>query len=230
MSTGPDPSTDKGNADKTVSFDVMSLVEEIRPDDEGLFARNVDGQLIRVEKATAAELDEDVTLTIDGRKVTVKKAVPTRDSQGNIQRDDDGSPVPRATTIFDATSEAFVLKPGDPHPIPALCHKEHLPPVGVCRVCVVEAAEMTRRGLRKKLVPSCVQRVTDGMVVNTINSQADPEAAARVKASSQTVVELLLADHLPDSQRARAGQRTGCDRPAHGDHRVAVSATHSRAW
>lgn len=188
-----------------IDFDVTELIDDVRPDEEGLFARNVDGQLIRVEQATAEELDEDVTLTIDGRQVTVKRAVPTRDSQGNIQRDDAGAPVPRPTTIYDATSEAFVRRPGDPHPIPALCHKEHLPPVGVCRVCVVEAAEMTRRGLRKKLVPSCVQRVTDGMVVHTINSQADPEAAARVQAASQTVVELLLADHLPDSQRQAPG-------------------------
>lgn len=192
---------DAGNVD----FDVLDLVDEVRPDEEGLFARDVDGQLIRVEKATASELDEDVTLTIDGREVTVKKAVPTRDAQGNVIRGDDGAPVPRSTTIYDATSLAFVRKPGDPHPIPALCHKEHLPPVGVCRICVVEAAEETRRGLRKKLVPSCVQRVTDGMVVNTINSEADPEAAARVQAASQTVVELLVADHLPVTERQAPG-------------------------
>ena len=200
MSTGSDPNT------SGVNFDVIDLVEDVRPDDEGLFARDVDGQLIRVEQATASELDEDVRLTIDGRDVVVKKAVPTRDSQGNVIRGDDGAPVPRPTTIYDATSEAFVLKPGDAHPIPALCHKEHLPPVGVCRVCVVEAAEETRRGLRKKLVPSCVQRVTDGMIVNTVNSEADPEAAKRVKAASQTVVELLMADHLPDPRNPDSEQ------------------------
>jgi len=208
MSNAPDsangPNAQSGSADD-VSFDVINLVEDVRPDEEGLFARDVDGQLIRVEKATASELDEDVTLTIDGREVIVKRAVPTRDSQGNVIRDDDGAPIPRPTTIFDAASQAFVQKPGDPHPIPALCHKEHLPPVGVCRVCVVEAAEMTRRGMRKKLVPSCVQRVTDGMVVNTINSEADSEAASRVRAASQTVVELLVADHLPDSERDAVG-------------------------
>ena len=200
MSTGSESNT------TGVNFDVIDLVEDVRPDDEGLFARDVDGQLIRVEQATASELDEDVRLTIDGRDVVVKKAVPTRDSQGNVIRGDDGAPVPRPTTIYDATSEAFVLKPGDVHPIPALCHKEHLPPVGVCRVCVVEAAEETRRGLRKKLVPSCVQRVTDGMIVNTVNSEADPEAAKRVKAASQTVVELLMADHLPDPRNPDAPQ------------------------
>lgn len=188
----------------TVNFDI-DLTEEVRPDDEGLFARDVDGQLIRVERATAAELDKDVTLTIDGREVTVKKAVAECDSQGNIKRDSDGTPVPRPTTIYDATSQAFVLKPGDAHPIPALCHREHLPPVGVCRVCVVEAAEMSRGVLRKKLVPSCKQAVSDGMIVNTINSGSDPDAAKRVQAASRTVVELMLADHLPQAQRDAPG-------------------------
>lgn len=186
------------------NFDVLEQVGQPF-DDEGLFARSVDGQLIRVEKATVSELDEDVTLTIDGRELTVKKAVPQCDSQGNIIRDRDGAPVPRPTTIYDAASEAFVRQPGDVHPIPTLCHKEHLPPVGVCRVCLVEAAEVTRRGMRKKLVPSCVQRVTGGMVVHTINSDGDAEAAARVKAASTTIVELLAADHLPSEQHAAPG-------------------------
>jgi len=180
---------------------LIEIAEEAKPfDDEGLFARNVDGQLIRVEKATATELDTDVTLYIDGREVTVKKAVATRDSQGNVIRDANGFPVPRLTTVYDAASIAFVENPGDAHPIPTLCHKEHLPPVGVCRVCVVEAVEETRRGPRRKLVPSCVQTITEGMVVHTVNSDADPEAAQRVRAASGTVVELLVADHLPNTQ------------------------------
>ena len=51
----------------------------------------------------------DVTLTIDGRKVTV----------------------PRGTTIFDAARLNGI-------PIPTLCHQQHQTPVGVCRVCTVE--------------------------------------------------------------------------------------------
>ena len=38
------------------------------------------------------------------------------------------------------------------------------------------------------------------MVVHTVNSDADPEAAQRVRAASGTVVELLVADHLPNAQ------------------------------
>ena len=173
---------------------------DVRVDEEGLFARDVHGQLIRIERATAEQLAEDITLSIDGREVTVKRAVPECDSQGNIKRDPDGSPIPRPTTIYDAASQAFVRKPGDLHPIPALCHREHLPPVGVCRVCVVEAAEMSRGKVRKKLVPSCKQSVSDGMIVHTINSPSDPDAAERVKAASRTIVELLLADHRGDDQ------------------------------
>lgn len=166
-------------------------------EDEGLFARDIDGRLIRVEKATGQDLDEQITLTIDGREITVNKAVPTRDSQGNILRGSDGQPIPRYTTIYDAASLAFVHAPGDQHPIPTLCHKEHVPPVGVCRVCVVEAAEVTRRGMRRRLVPACVQLVSEGMEVHTVDSPADPNAAARVAASASIVTELLAGDHLP---------------------------------
>jgi len=166
-------------------------------DEEGLFARDVDGRLMRVRRSTAADFDTDIRLTIDGREIVVKKAVPLRDSQGSIQRDSEGNAIPRATTIYDAATEAFVQRAGDAHPIPTLCHREHLPPVGACRVCMVEAVEQTRRGVRSKLVPSCVQLVTDGMAVHTINSTADPAAAQRVKRACSLLTELLVADHLP---------------------------------
>jgi len=193
-------SRSESTTDSRVAFDIADLADDVL-EEEGLFARDIDGQLIRVEKATADELDQDVTLTINGREITVKKAVPTRDRQGNIINDRDGFPVPRLTSIYDAASAEFVRKPGDQHPIPTLCHREHLPPIGVCRVCLVEATEMTPRGPRRKLVPSCVQRVSPGMTVHTIGSQADPAAGERVQAASGMLVELLMADHLPDSQQ-----------------------------
>ncbi len=187
--------------DDAINFDIDYSV---LPEDEGLFARDVDGQLIRVEKATADELEKTVTLVIDGVQVVVNQAVPECDSQGNIKQDADGKPIPRPTTIYDAAYKAFVTKPGEQHPIPALCHREHLPPVGVCRVCVVELVEESRGAIRKKLVPSCKQAVKDGMVVHTINS-SDEAAAGRVKNASRTVVELLIADHGPDQATVTPG-------------------------
>ncbi len=155
------------------------------------------GQLIRVEKATADDFDVRVSLKIDGHDVIVPKAVPLTDSQGNIIRDRQGHPTPRFTTIIDAARREFVLVPGDQNPIPTLCHQEHLPPVGVCRVCVVEATENSKYGRRTELVPACVQRVSDGMEVHTLESRADPVAAGRVAAAAGILVDLLCTDHLP---------------------------------
>ena len=62
-------------------------------EEEGLFARDFGGQLVRVVATTEADYQEDVTLTVDGEEVTVKKAVPTTDSQGNFIKDDKGHEV-----------------------------------------------------------------------------------------------------------------------------------------
>lgn len=178
-------------------FSALLTSGMVPPENEGMFGRDVNGRLIRVEKATANDFDEEIHLKIDGWDITAKKAIPTRDSQGNIIRGKDGQPVPRFTTIYDAASMAFVRAPGDQHPIPTLCHQEHLPPVGVCRVCLVEAVETSSRGTRRKLVPSCMQHISEGMEVHTIKSLEDTAAAARVKTASGVITELLITDHLP---------------------------------
>src|SRR6516165_1275764 len=76
-------------------------------EEEGLFARDYEGRLIRMDRATANDLDRDVTLTIDGQKVTVKKAVPATDDVGRLRKDEKGHVVPRATTIYDAATRLF---------------------------------------------------------------------------------------------------------------------------
>src|SRR4051794_33841146 len=74
----------------------------LNDDEEGLFARDIDGRLVWMDKVTAEDFDRDVTLSIDGRTITVKKAVPATDSQGKFLLDDQGRSIPRATTIYDA--------------------------------------------------------------------------------------------------------------------------------
>jgi ferredoxin len=198
--------TDNSPAENSVSDELPSTI--VLAEEEGLFSRDVEGRLIRAEKATLADLEKEIRLTIDDRQVTVKKAVPEQDSQGRIIRDEQDQPKPRATTIYDAASHAFIKQPCDPHPIPTLCHKEHLPPVGVCRVCLVEAVERSAHGTRRKLVPACKQAVSEGMEVHTDQSPNDPDAAARVRAATRVVVELLATDHLPqrDGQFVLGGQ------------------------
>lgn len=68
--------------------------------------------------------------------------------------------------------------------IPTLCYVEGFPPVGACRLCVVEV-----EGSRN-LVGSCHTPVTPGMVVQT--------HSPKVMATRKVLVELMLASH-PDS-------------------------------
>ncbi len=172
--------------------------DDISPgEEEGLFARGVDGQLLRMDKVTAEDLSKDITIKIDGREVTVKKAVPATDAQGHIRRDHEGRPIPRPTTIHDAAAKLFVKQPGDRNPIPILCHQEHLDPVGVCRLCVVEIHKFKRGKVdrERKLLPACQHRVEETMEIHTIESPVD-DARNRVQSAVSVLAELLKADHL----------------------------------
>ena len=68
--------------------------------------------------------------------------------------------------------------------IPTLCYLEDLPPVGACRLCVVEV-----EGSRT-LVGSCHTPITEGMVIHT--------HSPKVLAARRLLVELMLASH-PDN-------------------------------
>ncbi len=170
----------------------------ILPEEDGLFARDINGQLVRMDKVTASDFDKQITIKIDGREVTVPKAVPLTDAQGKILRDAEGRPIPRATTIYDAATKAYADDPAG-NPIPILCHQEHMDPVGVCRVCCVEIAKVKRGAMQRerKLLPACHHRVEETMEVQTIRSP-DLAARRRVDANVRTLVNLLAADHLPN--------------------------------
>src|SRR5882672_6469287 len=79
--------------------------DEFQPswEEEGLFARDVNGQLVRVVDASERDYFQEVTVTIDGQPIRVPRAVPTTDAQGNIvYLDAAGRTKPRRTTIYDA--------------------------------------------------------------------------------------------------------------------------------
>src|SRR6266404_4077911 len=107
----------------------------------------------------------DVQLTIDGVAVSV----------------------PAGTTVFDAARMSGIA-------IPTLCHQQNETPVGVCRVCVVEAGG-------RVLSASCVRPAESGMVVST-NSE-------KVTNARRTLIELLMADH--PSPCARQRQSGDCE-------------------
>jgi CRP-like cAMP-binding protein/Fe-S-cluster-containing hydrogenase component 2 len=106
-----------------------------------------------------------IDLTIDGRKVSV----------------------PQGTTVFDAARLHGIS-------IPTLCHQQNETPVGVCRVCVVEAGG-------RVLTASCVRQAENGMTVNT--------ASDKVQAARRTLVELLMSDH--PSPCARQQHTSDCE-------------------
>src|SRR5579883_1449671 len=95
--------------------------------------------------------------------------------------------VPDGTTVFDAARMNGIA-------IPTLCHQQNETPVGVCRVCVVEAGG-------RVLTASCVRPAENGMVVST-NSP-------KVASARKTLVELLMADH--PSPCARQRQSGDCE-------------------
>ncbi len=107
----------------------------------------------------------DIKLTIDSREVTV----------------------PAGTTVFDAARMNNIA-------IPTLCHQQNETPVGVCRVCLVEAGG-------RVLTASCVRPAENGMVVVT-----DSE---KVTSARKTLVDLLMADH--PSPCARQQQSGDCE-------------------
>jgi len=98
---------------------------------------------------------QPITITLDGREVS-------------------GYP---GTTILELARESGV-------DIPTLCDDPHLPPIGACRVCLVEDE---RTG---GILASCVTPIAPGMMINT--------RSPRVIEHRKTIVKLMLASH-PDS-------------------------------
>lgn len=171
--------------------------EYINASEEALFARDIDGQLIRAADATLQDLDQEIHLTIDGVPITVKKATPLRNSQGVVMVNERGELIPRPTTIYDAVHAMYVQNLGDEHPIPILCHREHMTPVGACRVCLVEIEERRKSGrVKRDLVSSCTYHVKDGMFIHTLASKENPKTVETLRNSVATILELLASEHL----------------------------------
>src|SRR6266513_2737425 len=170
----------------------------VRDDDEGLFSRDINGQLVRLDAATEADYRKTVTVQIDGVPVQVPLAEPLTDASGNIVVDLEGRTTPRYTTIYDAARKLYVEQLGDEKkiPIPVLCHQPHMSPVAVCRLCVVQIYGQKRgkRAAERKLLPACQHQVKEGMEVFTMNAPGPDDD--RVRQTVKVVTELLAADHL----------------------------------
>ncbi len=92
--------------------------------------------------------------------------------------------------------------------IPSLCYLSGVHEFGSCRICVVEV-----KGA-KTLVPSCMTKVSEGMVIQT-NSE-------RVRRARKVLYELLLSDHSKDCLSCKRNQ--SCELQALGKQ-LGVEAT-----
>ena len=85
--------------------------------------------------------------------------------------------VKEGTSILDACRNNHIN-------IPTLCHLEGCEVKGACRICVVEVEG------KKNCVPSCVQKVEEGMKILTHSKRAIN--------SRKMTLELLLSNHSQD--------------------------------
>jgi CRP-like cAMP-binding protein/Fe-S-cluster-containing dehydrogenase component len=111
-----------------------------------------------MEATKPATAEKTVTLEIDGKSITV----------------------PEHTSVWEAARRAGVT-------VPALCHKEDLNAVGVCRVCVVDVQD-NGSGRAENLLPaSCTRECADKMKIKTNSDRAET--------ARKTLIELLMAEH-----------------------------------
>ncbi len=122
-----------------------------------------------------------IKLTIDNQEIEVAPTKIAYDPQYKKQ-------IEIPTTIYDA-AQALCQRTGEVNPIPVLCHREHVNPVAVCRVCVVDVVG------GRVLTPACQRAVEPGMKVLTAKTSKRVESAIKV------VTELLLADQPANPEK-----------------------------
>ena len=94
--------------------------------------------------------------------------------------------VPSGTTIFDAAATLGIK-------IPVLCHREHMNPVAVCRVCAVDVGE-------RVLAPACYRQITPDMAGRKIVTSGPSLEASRSEASCD-------AETMARSEKVRGSVR-----------------------
>ena len=126
-----------------------------------------------------------VTLTIDGREVTV----------------------PKGTTIFDAARLNGI-------PIPTLCHQQNQTPVGVCRVCVVDVgARVYAAACIRECDPGMVVKTNVEPVLQARKTLVEllmsdhPAPCARQQASSDCELETMWGQMTITSAAPRFERR-----------------------
>jgi CRP-like cAMP-binding protein/Fe-S-cluster-containing hydrogenase component 2 len=149
------------------------------------FEALIGDQLVTVGRSHADLLRQGtIDLEIDGHKVTTSRVKTFADATGKVIST-------RLMTIYDAATQLYDEHLKESNPIPLLCHREHMTPAAVCRVCMVEVKGQPR------LAPACQRPIEPGMTVSTIITSRKVQAAVKI------VTELLVADHIRPREAGR---------------------------
>lgn len=102
-----------------------------------------------------------------------------------------------ANAALEASSDSIVGDGRQAHlpPVPILCHREHMRPVAVCRICMVE---IKGPGV---LVPACQRPIEAGKEYLTIRH------SPRVQKAVNVLTALLMADHHDHNRPREAGRQ-----------------------
>src|SRR5262245_21470944 len=85
--------------------------------------------------------------------------------------------VPKGTTVYEAAKQLGA-------DIPIFCYHDRMPPLGACRVCLVEVDNFPR------LQASCTLEAVEGMAVKTLSEKAVQ--------GREEILEFLLINHPLD--------------------------------
>ncbi len=178
--------------------------------EESEFEELIGDQIVTVRRSHEELLAQgEIELAIDGHKVRISRITKGYDPVGK-------KATSRLTTIYDAANQLYVKELQQKNPIPILCHREHMTPVGVCRVCVVDVKGAPR------LVPSCQRPIEPGMEVSTILTS--PRVRSSVTHARGIALERLPSAPRPELRVWRNGrERVGGHRPHPGDHEQPLS-------
>ncbi|HEV3418556.1 MAG TPA: cyclic nucleotide-binding domain-containing protein [Pirellulales bacterium] len=149
------------------------------------FEALIGDQLVTVGRSHADLLRQGtIDLEIDGHKVTTSRVKTFADATGKVIST-------RLMTIYDAATQLYDEQLKEKNPIPLLCHREHMTPAAVCRVCMVEVKGQPR------LAPACQRPIEPGMTVSTIITSRKVQSAVKI------LTELLVADHIRPRETGR---------------------------
>jgi predicted molibdopterin-dependent oxidoreductase YjgC len=154
-----------------------------------------------------SDIEQDVSIVLDGKPARVPRSRPLlADLRGFPLRDTLGQVLTRPTTVLEAINGRSGQR------IPSLCHMDGLPPVGVCRLCMVAVGRQVGEEVNwdRKLQPACCLPIEDGIEIQTIHSP-DEAVRERLRSAVRVLLGLLMTGHKTPCMPLDSAGRPSCE-------------------